>query len=1061
MATMENADRRSTAAPLTSTKATRQGEVGMSLLKGRGRGLPVLFLSLLLLPAALQAQYFGRQKVQYENFDWQVMQTAHFQIHFYPTEGEITKDAARQAERWYTRLSRAFQHEFNDKPLIFYADHPDFQQTNVIGESIGEGTGGVTEGLRTRVIMPYTGVYADNDHVLGHELVHQFQYDMAQSTTGSGLSGLARLPLWLIEGMAEYLSLGREDAHTAMWLRDAALRGELPTIKQLTTDTRFFPYRYGQALWAYIAGRWGDRAVTEVFRFATRSAGFEAALQRVLGTTPDQLSQDWITEIRSTYLPLIAGRQRPEDAGDPIIVDRDIGAMNLAPVVSPDGQRVAFYSRRNIFTVDLFIADSRTGRIVKKLTSPNRNQHFDALSFISSAGTFSPDGSKLAFVVFEQGDNRLAILDINSSDVERRIEVRGVGAISNPAWSPDGRSIVFSGMAGGISDLYLMDVASGQARKLTNDKYGDLHPAWSPDGRTVAFASDRSPGTNFDELVFGPMVLAFVDVATGRVETRNVFPGAKHINPQYSPDGKDLYFIADREGFSDIYRLELATNTPYQVTRVATGVSGITDISPAMTVASRNGRLMFSVFENSGNNIYGIDGDRARGEPVNVVAQAPGSMVAAGLLPPVNAAGSGMVADYLANPTEGLPPPGGFETREYNTSIALDYLGPPSFGVGVNNVYGPGVAGGVSAYFGDMLGNHFIGTAIQANGTFKDIGGEVLYWNLGNRLNWGIGAGHIPYLTGFATVRPGNISGQPVRIIDQFLDRIYIDRASLLTRYPLSTTRRLELGGGYTRYGFDREIERYITDTRGRILDVTVVDTTAPPAINFFEASIAFVGDNSFFGFTSPVVGQRFRFEVSPTLGSLKYTAVLADFRRYFLAKPFTFAFRGMHYGRYGSDANGILEEQQQRVLTPLYLGYETLIRGYAQESFTGAECHPSPESPNGCPAFDRLQGTRLGIANFEFRIPLFGVREFGLLNFPFLPTEIAPFVDAGIAWSADEPIVWEFASQSGKRIPVFSAGVTSRFNILGYFVLEVYYAYPFQRPDRGAHFGFNLNPGW
>ena len=1040
----------------------------MSLLTGRGRGLPLIagLMLAVALPVPAAAQYFGRQKVQYETFDWHVLQASHFKIHYYPASLELTQDAARMAERWYTRLSQIFQHEFDEKPLILYADHPDFQQTNVIGESISEGTGGVTESLRTRVIMPYTGVYAENDHVLGHELVHVFQYDIAASPSGGGFAGLATLPLWLIEGMAEYLSLGREDPHTAMWLRDAALRGELPTIEQLTKDTRFFPYRYGQALWAYVAGRWGDRAVADTYRGATRW-GFQSALQRVLGVSPTRLSEDWITEIRATYLPLLEGRQRPEDAGDPIIVDEEIGAMNLSPAVSPNGEHVAFFGRREIFTVDIYVADSRTGEVIKKLTSPNRSEHFDALSFIASAGTWSPDGRKFAFVVFEQGDNRLAIMDVGSTDIERRIEMKEIGAISNPSWSPDGRSIVFSGMKGGISDLHLLDLESGEVRQLMDDKYADLQPTWSPDGRTIAFTTDRGPGTSFDRLVYGRMSIGLYDVASGAIRLVAPFGETKHVNPQFSPDGRDLYFVADPDGFSDIFRMDLSTNEIFRITRVATGVSGITALSPAMSVASQSGRMMFSVFENSGHNIYGIDAERTRGERMTPVAAT--ERATGGLLPPVQARGFDIVSSYLESPEEGLPEERTFDSAPYNTSLALDYLGPPSFGVGVNGVYGAGVQGGVSAYFGDMLGNHFLGTAIQANGTFKDIGGEALYWNQSRRLNWGVSAGHIPYLTGFTTVQTAIANGQPVRYIDYYLDRIYIDRGALLTRYPISTTRRLEFGAGYTRYTFDREIQRYITDERGRILDLTVVDTTAPAGLNFFESTIALVGDNSHFAFTGPVAGERFRIEVSPTIGTLSYTSLLADWRRYVMKKPFTFAFRGMHYGRYGKNADGLGEPicqefngtqqcQQQRVLSQLFLGYETLIRGYAQESFSGAECGTDPTR---CPVFDRLVGTRLIVANFEFRIPLIGVSEFGILNFPFLPVEVAPFIDAGVAWSGEDPVVWKLDRNSPERVPVVSAGMTSRFNILGYLVLEMYYAYPFMRPDKGGHLGFSLAPGW
>src|SRR5258708_23478925 len=166
----------------------------------------VSFLAVAGPAAAAEAQgYFGRNKVQYETFDWRILKSEHFDNFFYPAESVLARDAARMAERWYTRHSDTFRHAFDRKSLIFYADQPDWQQTNVVNESFDEGTGGVTEPLHTRVVLPFTGVNFNNDHVIGHELVHVFQYNIAE---GNGrLQRLDVLPLWLIEGMAEYFSL--------------------------------------------------------------------------------------------------------------------------------------------------------------------------------------------------------------------------------------------------------------------------------------------------------------------------------------------------------------------------------------------------------------------------------------------------------------------------------------------------------------------------------------------------------------------------------------------------------------------------------------------------------------------------------------------------------------------------------------------------------------------------------------------------------------------------------------------------------------------------------------
>ncbi|MFW5955229.1 MAG: hypothetical protein ACOCSK_00635, partial [Rhodothermales bacterium] len=100
-------------------------------------------------------------------------------------------------------------------------------------------------------------------------------------------------------------------------------------------------------------------------------------------------------------------------------------------------------------------------------------------------------------------------------------------------------------------------------------------------------------------------------------------------------------------------------------------------------------------------------------------------------------------------------------------------------------------------------------------------------------------------------------------------------------------------------------------------------------------------------------------------------------------------------------------------------------------------------------------------LVSAEVRVPLLGTEQFGLLNFPYLPTELALFADAGLAWTAEEAPVLRFESRSSERIPVMSVGASTRINLLGAMVFEIYYAYPFQRPDKGPHFGMLFSPGW
>src|SRR5690606_2651530 len=374
------------------------------MLRPKVRTALTIALAAFLLPSSLSAQYFGRNKVQYRKFDFRVLHTPNFDVYYYPEEEEATREAARMAERWYARLSRLLDHEFEQRqPLILYASHPDFQQTNTLMDFVSEGTGGFTEVFKQRVVLPFSYSLEETDHVLGHELVHAFQYDISGlGRAGGGLEAAARryqVPLWFTEGMAEYLSVGPIDPHTAMWVRDAALRGDIPDIERMTYDPTVFPYRWGQALWAYIGGRWGDATIGQILKLAGQGLPYEEAFERVLRISMRQLSDDWVSSIRRTYLPMIADLREAREMAHPLITSNRVGGrLNGAPSLSPDGRFVAFISDLDFIDAELHLADASTGRVIRTLQkSTALDSHYGSLRYINSAGTWSPDSRYFAF----------------------------------------------------------------------------------------------------------------------------------------------------------------------------------------------------------------------------------------------------------------------------------------------------------------------------------------------------------------------------------------------------------------------------------------------------------------------------------------------------------------------------------------------------------------------------------------------------------------------------------------------------------------------------------------
>jgi Tol biopolymer transport system component len=1008
------------------------------------RRLAVFVVFVLLGAGSVDAQYFGRNKVQYRTFTFEVLKTEHFDLYFYKEEAEAARIAARLAERWHARLSRFFGHELRGRqPLILYAAASHFRQTNAVEGLIGEGTGGLTEALKRRIVLPMSGSLADTDHVLGHELVHAFQFDLTgadpRETSAAQAPDILQYPLWFVEGMAEYLSLGPVDAQTAMWLRDAALREQLPHIRDLD-DPKYFPYRWGHAFWAYVGAKYGDRTVASLIRSAANPRNDLSGLARQLGTTPDALTAEWHQAIRQATRAATVD-EAPIASASRLLIDRSTGGgrFNIGPRVSPDGSRVVFYSERDRFSVDLFLADTETGRIIKRLSQSATDPHFDSLEFLNSAGGWSPDNRAFVIAAVRGGRPVLAFLDAASGGIRRELPLPDLDDALNPSFAPDGQSIVFSGNLGGLIDLYRVRLDNGRVERLTADPFADLEPTFTPDGRSVVFVTERY-STDLERLEPGGLRLARVDLATRAVEPISAFRRGRHLSPQVSADGRLVTFIGEPDGVSNLYRVSIDGGPVLRLSSFVTGVAGITTSSPALSSAA-DGRLAFSVFEAGGHSIYVLD-------QADIVTLVPPPADGRAALLPGRAEATGDVQRLLADTDRGLPaetaaPP----ALPYTHGLTLDAIGAPTLSAGVSE-FGAYAVGGVSALFSDMLGDRMLGVAAQVGGSLKDFGGELMYLNRRSRWNWATAAGVLPYRVGYLELRDNRADGEV--LVTEVIHRQISRGGSAATAYPFNSSTRLEVRGGARAISFSTESRTlvYSRETR-QLIERRVPVTETAPALYLAEASTALVHDTSFFGATSPVFGSRSRLELGQSLGSLHYTSVLADWRRYFMpVRPVTVAVRALHYGRYGIDAD-------HGRLAQIFTGYPELVHGYGYGSFAPSECGDA-QADGQCEMFQQLFGSRIAVANVEVRAPLAGLLT-GEIEYGRVPVEVAAFFDAGLAWTAATRPAW----LGGTQRVVRSAGGAARVNVFGLFVIEVAASRPFDRPNRSWQWQVGLRQGF
>jgi Tol biopolymer transport system component len=1007
----------------------------------------------------LNAQWYGRNKVQYQKFDFKIMKTRHFDIYFYLQDEQTVKLAGLMAERWYARFSRMFNHELKGRqPLILYGSGPEFQQTTVINEILGEGTGGVTESFKRRIVLPYGASLSETDHVIGHELVHAFQYDiMAQghSDQARGNEMGLRIPLWFIEGMAEYLSIGPVDQNTSMWMRDAVRRKQLPQINKLENSYKYFPYRWGQAVWAYMTGRWGDEIIGKMMKSVGRTGDYEIILEGVLGIKLKQLSADWHKSMQEAYNPLIEKTQAPDKFAKELFKGVESNPYNIAPSISPDGKDLVFLSTRDMFSIDLYLADAETGKIRRKIVSTAVDPHFESIQFIKSAGSWDAKGEKFVFGGVIKGRPVLTILDMKKDRIEREIPFGELAEILSPAWSPDGRYVTFTGLAGGVSDLFIYDLKDNVLKQMTRDVFGDLQPVWSPDGRTIAFVTERF-STNLDWVDIGNYELALLDVESGRIQKLLGFPNGKNINPQWTADSKGLYFLSDQNGKTDLYRIDIASGKLSQVTNMNTGISGITDLSPAISVALNTGRVVFSGYQDSYYTVYSID-DAKTLEGQTFLAQFERNPA---LLPP-RAEPEGALLGLLKNPLFGLPKDTNFAISAYKPKLALDYVSPASIGVGADR-YGTYAAGGVSAFWSDMLGTKTIVTSAFTGSQLVDTSGVLAYLNNKGRFNWGSAAQRIVYPYPYYYLYQDEFAGEPAIFEVRDIRRLINYDFSVFGAYPFSQVSRVSLSAGYRIQDFQRTLyTRIYSMASGGLIAYEKEKVPMPPALSFGYLTAGYYYDSGIFGATSPILGQNLGLSVSPAVGSITFTTVSADFRKYFMpVRPFTLAIRAMHMGRYGKDA-------EDNRFYPLYIAYWDMVRGY--ESFSNAELSEYQSNPDS--AFDpnRLYGSKMFMGNVELRFPLLGVLGIGKGYFGAWPLEFFGFFDWGIAyaqnpgywWGGETPDDVKPTFFGGKRKPISSAGIGVRTNLFGYLVLGLNYVYPFDRPVRGWHLQLSISPGF
>ena len=893
-----------------------------------------LLLSIVPVDEA-NAQYFGKNKVQYTDFDWYFIRSEHFDVYFSNDGYKLAEFTAQAAEDALRGIQESFGYQITARiPFVIYNSHNDFQQTNVVGSYMEEGIGGVTELFKNRVVVPFEGSYGQFRRVIHHELVHAVINDMFYG--GSFQAAVTNrirlvLPLWMNEGMAEYQALDGWDTNSDMFLRDATTSNYLPPIPYLGG---YFAYRGGQSVWWYISEKYGKKKVGEVLNSVRSSRALDQGLKKSLGLTLEELSERWIKEQRKLYYPDVALRESPSDYAKRLTDHTKSGAFyNTSPAISPSGDRIAFISNRDDY-FSVYVMSAIDGSDVRKLVEGTNTNDFEELHLLTPGLSWSPDGRYIALSSKSGADDAINIIDVETGDYEK-LPVAKDG-IYSVQWSPDGKKLAYVGNTTYQSDIWVYDFDTRTTRNLTADIFSDAQPSWAPDSKSIFFTSDRKDNINGSVLPadfdmyghdYSQMDIYRVDAETGRIERITDTPNAEESFPFMGP-GNKLLFISDRNGINNLYVHEFESGEEYPVTN---SLSGIYQIS----LAADGNKLAFASMFEAGFDIFLMKApfERPKVEklPLTVFLERRAQQstpfagsdsiadTADGQLRPnaelaaetrehsdevvisLGQQSSSSDADSVQAPvgknrmlfaddvklkqdakrerpflvSNNLTEDGDFVINKYKLSFSADLV----YGnAGYSTFYG--VLGTTQMAFSDMLGNHQILFLTNLIGDLKNSDYALAYSYLPNRIDWTVHGFH------------------SARFLFQYTGAVYED----LVRYR-------QYGFGLSAsYPFDK-----YNRVEGSLTWMNVSQENLDnPAIPMRERSlvmpnIGFVHDNTLWGMWSPVRGSRYEVRTfgSPGFGSttLTFASVTFDYRKYYrFWDDFSHVLRASGGGSFGAN---------------------------------------------------------------------------------------------------------------------------------------------------------------
>jgi hypothetical protein len=721
----------------------------------------------------------------------------------------------------------------------------EFEQENVMPGAAQEGVAAFAEPTRNRVLLPLDEPPDLLYRTITHELTHVFQFDIIPQS-------LIRreAPLWIDEGHADY-EAGYWAPLDLATVRDAAVADIVPKMSHLEgygnfTNPRLI-YNLGHAAFEFMEARWGKEGIRQ-FLFALRKSvigGGNNAYDEAFKLKAEDFDQQFEKYLKDRFKPF-RDKERPVDYGRDLAPNsektRFTDALTAEP--SPSGDLLAIVTgNRRDEQYDIVLVSSKDGTVVRNLT-PGFDQDMGFL-YLSFPGTrwntvpwitWSPGGDRLVYVVRIGKNKGFVVEDVVTRKILQRIELKTLNEPESPAFAPDGHVIAFSALHNAKSDLYSLNLDTGDIANLTNDAFYNYAPTYSPDGKSIVYLARVSGNEKLfqldlntkkrTQLTFGThddSAARFLDADTVVFSSTATDP-AQTIDPEVARNG-NIY---------NLWTLNLKNGELKQYTDSLGG-----NVSPVVLKDAKGPKVAFITYYKGDWGLHTLELTK----PIKTANTA-------------DFGAPGPVIDFQAPLSHTLV------TQNEKKKGIWDnmYLeGRPSLAVGVTNSWD--VFGGTNLAFTDVLGDHrvdFTAASIQQYATFA-----LAYTDLSHRFQWAAQALYqklFYYGTNYNPILTPYISR------DQAEATQSVKGGTIFGIYPLDIFRRVEVSAG-----FFNQNNSYNDATTQQLVQLYPGQVPLNYSGSFLPFTATFIQETTVFREFGPLAGNTMRvsYEYAPGIGAL------------------------------------------------------------------------------------------------------------------------------------------------------------------------------------------------